>query len=612
MKRLAFTSLLLTIILFSCDKKSTSTWPEEDKAYHQNVMTLQEQASANYGTWLQTMDSLEAIQQLQAFFLADPSVVSAEIGSQGIAVQYSNGMRGGFFINPDDEFEIDTTDLILLPTTSESISNGKALVNNKKAILLNPSYWERSVNTNHLINYYNLILPQIEFSFTNIYKGMDASVDRFTSLIGFGLIHVYSHGWAWPDKWALSEVYLMTGEKASDVTSAKYWDDIVNGDIVIAQAETSENKFDNVYFLSKKFVASRNDFSKDTILFYGGFCFSFLGTWPTIVNTFAKGAYFGFSWRVNTNWNCITARDLLGRMSDTSKSVPISTENWYTGQYLSKERWDEKDTLFCRTEYSGDATLTLWKGKVKVETSAVSNISETSATCGGNVLNDGGSPIIARGVCWSTSPNPTISDSHTSDGSGTGIFISNLTGLTESTPYFVRAYATNSQGTFYGDQKSFSTTGGNLYIGKPYQGGVIFYLDGQHGLIVDTMNHAQDALSFGCMGLAIGTTSTEIGSGMQNTEAIVNACSEESPALFCYNLDWYGYTDWFLPSKDELNEIYLHKDILPYLFNEGTYISSSESDSEHCWVQEFTGGYPGQQYEATKYQACGFYRVRAF
>jgi hypothetical protein len=115
MKRLAVFSLLTSVILFSCDKGSTSDWPEEDKAFHQNVTDLQEQAGANFETWLQNMDSLDAIQQLQAFFLADPSVVSAEIGSQGIVVQYSNGMRGGIFLNPEDEFgtgQANTTALI--------------------------------------------------------------------------------------------------------------------------------------------------------------------------------------------------------------------------------------------------------------------------------------------------------------------------------------------------------------------------------------------------------------------------------------------------------------------------------------------------------------------
>ena len=92
-----------------------------------------------------------------------------------------------------------------------------------------------------------------------------------------------------------------------------------------------------------------------------------------------------------------------------------------------------------------------------VTTNEVTNIEETTATCGGNVTSDGGAEVTDKGVCWSTSPEPTISDNFTNDGDGIGAFFSELTGLTPGTTYYVRAYATNNQGTAYGDQKEFTT-----------------------------------------------------------------------------------------------------------------------------------------------------------
>jgi len=86
-----------------------------------------------------------------------------------------------------------------------------------------------------------------------------------------------------------------------------------------------------------------------------------------------------------------------------------------------------------------------------------SNVNATTATCGGDVTSDSGASVTARGICWGTSPNPTISGSHTSDGTGTGSFTSHITGLTPNTTYYVRAYATNSAGTAYGEQKIFNT-----------------------------------------------------------------------------------------------------------------------------------------------------------
>jgi hypothetical protein len=89
-------------------------------------------------------------------------------------------------------------------------------------------------------------------------------------------------------------------------------------------------------------------------------------------------------------------------------------------------------------------------------TSPVTNITSITATAGGNVTSDGGTTVTERGTCYSTAANPTTPC--TSDGTGTGSFTSSLTGLTPSTPYHVRAYATNAEGTAYGSDVSFTTT----------------------------------------------------------------------------------------------------------------------------------------------------------
>jgi uncharacterized protein (TIGR02145 family) len=109
------------------------------------------------------------------------------------------------------------------------------------------------------------------------------------------------------------------------------------------------------------------------------------------------------------------------------------------------------------TSYGNQMTFSTLATLPTVTTTAVTNITPTTATSGGNVTSDGGATVTARGVCWSTSSNPTMADSHTTDGSGTGLFVSSLTGLTAVTLYYVRAYAVNSVGTAYGDEVSFTT-----------------------------------------------------------------------------------------------------------------------------------------------------------
>ena len=92
-----------------------------------------------------------------------------------------------------------------------------------------------------------------------------------------------------------------------------------------------------------------------------------------------------------------------------------------------------------------------------VTTSEVNNISATMAKCGGNVTSEGDLTVTARGVCWNTTDNPTVDDSHTIDGSGAGAFTSTITDLTGNTTYYIRAYATTSEGTVYGETRTFET-----------------------------------------------------------------------------------------------------------------------------------------------------------
>jgi uncharacterized protein (TIGR02145 family) len=91
-----------------------------------------------------------------------------------------------------------------------------------------------------------------------------------------------------------------------------------------------------------------------------------------------------------------------------------------------------------------------------VTTTPITNITTSTASSGGNIASDGGASVTARGVCWSILPNPTIAGNKTIDGSGTGLFTSSITGLAFNTLYYVRAYATNSVGTAYGNELSFT------------------------------------------------------------------------------------------------------------------------------------------------------------
>ena len=349
-----------------------------------------------------------------------------------------------------------------------------------------------------------------------------------------------------------------------------------------------------------------------------------------------------------------------------------------------------------------------------IETNTTTAISQTTATSGGTIKNNGGDAISVSGICWNTSPKPTIANSKTTNGTITGTFTSSLTSLNSNTIYYVRAYATNSVGTAYGNEicfksadiqtvtlcesiddciRTFTTSGGSNWIGQTTishdgidaakSGNIInnqesilqtttteqvyvsfswkvssepefdyaaFYIDnvlqdsisgevnweqkrfyvskGTHtlkwvyhkdkitsrgndcawidGIVIEAPTistipnidfngttlyvYPEDNSNSASWwnGTFIHTYATSDNDGRANTTTIVSALGYGTyAASVCEDLNAYGYSDWYLPSKDELNEICANKQIIGGFSSNVIYWSSTEYNYGNAWGQYF-------------------------
>jgi hypothetical protein len=276
--------------------------------------------------------------------------------------------------------------------------------------------------------------------------------------------------------------------------------------------------------------------------------------------------------------------------------------------------------------YNGSAWVNMIGGTALTQpptvgsTTAASNIGRMSATSGGNITNDFGNTISARGVCWSTSANPTTANSKTTESGTTGLFTSNITGLNTYTLYYIRAYATNASGTSYGNQVTVTTA--DYAIGESALGGKIAYLlqpgdpgydaNITHGLVASNADISTGA-EWGCQGTRIsGADGTAIRTGYQNTIDIMAGCETAGiAARLCVNLgNANTYIDWYLPSKDELNKLHLNQVAIGG-FADAYYWSSTEWSNElsYAWKQNFGNGQPSAD---VKYVTHRVRAVRAF
>jgi hypothetical protein len=310
-------------------------------------------------------------------------------------------------------------------------------------------------------------------------------------------------------------------------------------------------------------------------------------TSSTLVSTASPvvGTHIPSQSQIIWNWNTVNGASgyKWNTVNDYASAIDLGT-------YTSKT----EISLTCNTSY----TRYVWSYNTCGHSVSLTMIQTTltnppaSPTEGVHIANatqitwNWNAVTIAAGYKWNSVNNYA-----------TAIDLGNVTsrtelGLTPNTTYTRYVWAYNSCGI---SSPTILTKTLPFLIGQTFGGGVIFYVDGsgQHGMISAT-NDQNTYVQWGCSGTSVAFTNTGIGSGSNNTYEIVNHCTVTGiAARICFDLVLNGYSDWYLPSKDELYQMFIYKSAIGN-FEDDMYWSSSEYDTNPTtwvWYTHFSNGY---------------------
>ena len=357
LRALLLLGLVSALFLAACSSDDGPAAPDREPAYtaeEVEAMIVQPQTDRKtvlddlIGGGMSQMAAADSVVQL---FLADPNVATAEADSHGIGVLYANGMVGGIVWDPQDAPEQPGPELLRHDTPLGATAAGKATP--KEAVFLNSHYSDRTAYADPIRDNYGNLLEDAGYGVLNVFLDDDVTLEQYTQLGGHRIVHIYSHGCAWPTKENLQEVYLLSGESFSLDTYTTYWEEVEDGKLALMLWGGEGNKF----LVSPQFISKHNNFGSDTLI-YGGFCFSFLGSWPEMFAMEGAGGYFGFDWSVYTSYNAAWNRDLIALLLDTSADPPNTVNDWYNNDMVKWYRDTGADRI-VHINYQGEQMLTL-------------------------------------------------------------------------------------------------------------------------------------------------------------------------------------------------------------------------------------------------------------
>ncbi|MFC2119168.1 hypothetical protein ACFLSY_11050 [Bacteroidota bacterium] len=332
----------------------------------------------NAGTLIENLfssgaDTVMVKDSLASFFLNDNSVKNVWINSQGIAVEYENGIRGGVFLSPANNEKgigglMDSS--ILGKNGKNSSKEIVPLVSPPEALFIGAGNAEFQEDIT-IVQSSNPNLEKINVSQFNTKYDTDAGLMEYKNLSNYGIVHLSGHGYAWPvdpDKPDFKEVYLLTGLEVSntDIITNKYTLDQAKEDmlVVLYSYKKGTNKYKKSrIWISPKFISDNNKFTEDSTSVYGSFCYSFCGGWPgEMVNSAKAEIYVGYDWSISASIDATFVNYYYSWVCDISKAEAQSAGDWYDKLVsVGLNSYINSKNHKVGIKYEGNSAFKFWK-----------------------------------------------------------------------------------------------------------------------------------------------------------------------------------------------------------------------------------------------------------
>jgi IPT/TIG domain len=403
--RLLVLSAAILLCMIFCSKDSTGPDTELSPIEFVNASLAMQ---STYGDLLFSMfsntDTSIAVKSILSKIQSETDFVdSAWINSQGIAVEYKNGMRGGIMYDPEDHYAENMSQSRKLAGISDDEEYSDDTPGSIHTLFLCPIYSEKQIVADSIISVAQASFQNSGYRSFTKYVDQMCGIERFLNLDNNGLIHIYSHSFAWPEKDAVSEVYLMTGDTATSGLNSDYLAQINNSQLTVFYLP----EHGNTYFLAPSFLKDDIDLSDDNPLFYLDFGHSFSTGWQnTLIDDLGAGACIGYDWNIRADSSLSWTTSMYSLMGDTSQFKQASIDDWYNSIDPSYQDGEYTASIL----YDGPSEYYLWYSLRITELSSTSGyIGDTISIHGvgfGDIQGDGSVTFSSQSagvVSWSDS-----------------------------------------------------------------------------------------------------------------------------------------------------------------------------------------------------------------